>query len=220
MFLREMAETPTEKASRWGLNTLSDAEVLSIIIGGQNSLRIAHCLLKTFVSLNDIQEASSQELQKIVGLGKIGALKVLAALNISRRVISSSLKPGVLLAGSRQVFNHYRHTLGMEEKEHFYALLLNSKHKIISEELISVGSLNMSICHPRELFSVAIRKLAESIILVHNHPSQEPEPSREDLSVTHRMVEVGKMVGIEILDHLIVCRESYISLAEQHLLGN
>ena len=105
----------------------------------------------------------------------------------------------------------------MEKREKFFAILLDSKHRVIREELVSVGSLNFSIVHPREVFRSAIRESAESMVLIHNHPTNDPTPSKEDIQVTKRIREVGELIGIEVLDHIII-GEGYVSFREQNLM--
>ena len=118
------------------------------------------------------------------------------------------------------VFQAYHSRLRDLKKEHFFTLLLDSKHRVIKEELVSIGAVNISIVHPREVFVAAIKEVAESLILIHNHPSGDPTPSTEDYTVTSRLVEVSQIIGISILDHIIIGDNDYFSFSEQHVLND
>ena len=203
-----------EKAVMYGESILSDEELLSLIVGE----KVSGYLKNHFSDIRRISCASLAELGKIYGIGQKTAIKLKASFELAKRIRQTTLRPGDILTSSNQVFLHFQEKLYGLNKEHFYSVLLNCKHRVIREVLVSVGSLNFSIVHPREVFSVAIRECAESIILVHNHPSREPEPSQEDLLVTKRLADVGKMVGIEVLDHIIFAGDRYISFKEQKLL--
>ena len=203
-----------EKATIYGETTLSDEELLSLIVGE----KVAGYLKNHFNDIRRISGASPTELQKIDGIGHKKALMLKASLELAKRIRQITLRPGECLTSSHQIFLHFQEKLYGLGKEHFYCVLLNSKHRIIREVLVSIGSLNFSIVHPREVFSPAIRECAESLILVHNHPSGDSSPSREDFLVTKRLSDVGKMVGIEVLDHIIIANNHYLSFQEQKFL--
>jgi DNA repair protein RadC len=156
-----------------------------------------------------------------MGVGKISKNKAAAfqaAIALGRRLACQDTLQGAHLNSSQEVYEFFHAKLRGKLKEEFYAVLLNCKHTVISEELISVGSLNFSVVHPREVFAPAIAAHAGSIILVHNHPSGDSVPSREDIQVTTRLIEVGKVVGIEILDHIVIGDKCFTSFLEQNLL--
>lgn len=203
-----------EKAVMYGESSLSEKELVSLICGEDQS----RCLFTTFGDLHRISTASVRELQKIRGIGIRKALQLKACMEIAKRFHQIPLRSGVILSSSQQVFAHYHVKLRDEQKEKFFSLLLDTKHRVIKEELVSIGSLNFSIVHPREVFAPAIREHAESIILIHNHPSGDPTPSKEDIHITGRLREVGKLVGIDVLDHVIIGNNSYTSFVEQSLL--
>lgn len=168
-------------------------------------------------TLREIAEMTPGELSNL-GM-KPGIVKnVVSIFEIARRFCAEEKFAGEILNSSNQVFSYFHEKLRDQKKEKFFSILLDCKHKIIREELVSVGSLNLSIVHPREVFALAIREAAESILLVHNHPSGDPSPSKEDIFVTQRLVEVGKLVGIEVLDHIIIGNGSYVSFLEQNLM--
>lgn len=145
---------------------------------------------------------------------KIGYLTYLA-----KSINQSVMKKGAMCSGSNDVFLHFHERLRDEKKEYFFILLLDTKHQLIREVNVSIGSLNSSIVHPREVFKEAIKDSAESVILVHNHPSGSVTPSPEDLCITSRLVEVGKLLGIDVLDHIIIGDGCYLSMKEQKLAG-
>ncbi len=216
-------ERPREKAMQYGLESLSDSELLSILIGngtrGCSALTLANMLLNQFGDLRKLSTQSLTEIKNIKGIGTIKAIEIKACLEIARRFHQIILRPGEILNGSQQVFSYYHEKLRDQKKEKFFTILLDCKHRIIREELVSIGSLNLSIVHPREVFAPAIKESAESILLVHNHPSGNPTPSQEDIHITRRLVEVGRLVGIEVLDHIIIGNGCYVSFLEQKLLS-
>lgn len=221
--IRELpeCERPREKAWQYGVESLSESELLCILIGsggkGNTALALANSILARFENLRRLSNTSLQELQKVRGIGPVKALEIKACLEIARRFHQVLLKPGSVLNRSQQVFACYHERLRDEKREKFFSVLLDSKNRIIREELISIGSLNFSIVHPREVFAPAIRETAANILLLHNHPSGDPNPSKEDVGITKRLYEVGKIVGIEVLDHIIIGDGCYISFLEQKL---
>ena len=213
-----------EKALLFGFEYLSDIELLAFFLDhGMNeksSISIATELFKTFDNWRRLSLPSWKELQSIKGLDESQVLKLKACFEIARRFNSLKLNLGDELRNSKMVFKAYHARLRDLKKEYFFTLLLDSKHRIIKEVLVSIGSINISIVHPREVFVSAIRETAESLILLHNHPSGDPTPSTEDYTVTARLVEVSQIVGISILDHIIIGDNDYFSFSEQHALNN
>ena len=204
-----------EKAVLYGYEALTDSETLTLITGVNPTMLTG--LLEQTGNLRSLSLLSVSELQH-QGLTKVQAGKLAATLAIARRFQQVALEPGKLLNNVVQVFTFYHEKLRDQKREHFFVVLLDAKHRFIREELVSVGSLNFSIVHPREVFKPAIRESAESLIIVHNHPSGDATPSREDIQVTKRLVEVGKTVGIEVLDHIVIGNGSYLSFQEQRLM--
>lgn len=204
-----------EKAVLYGYDALTDSETLTLITGVNPTMLTG--LLEQTGNLRSLSLLSVSELQH-KGLTKVQASKLAATLAIARRFQQITLEPGKLLNNVVQVFTFYHEKLRDQKREHFFVVLLDAKHRFIREELVSVGSLNFSIVHPREVFKPAIRESAESLIIVHNHPSGDATPSREDIQVTKRLVEVGKTVGIEVLDHIVIGNGSYLSFQEQRLM--
>lgn len=225
LLIKELPSTerPREKALQYGMESLSDGELLAIIIkngtAGRSALTLANMLLIQFGDLRRLSTQSLMEIKKVRGIGLVKAIEIKACLEIARRFQQIVLRPGEILNGSQQVFAYFHEKLRDQKKEKFYCVLLDCKHRVIREELVSVGSLNLSIVHPREVFAPAIRESAESILLIHNHPSGNPTPSQEDIQITQRLLEVGRLVGIEILDHIIIGNGCYVSFLEQKLLA-
>ncbi|MFW6189542.1 MAG: RadC family protein [Planctomycetota bacterium] len=215
-------ERPRERLLRAGEEHLSDVELLALIIGGGSSketaLDLARRLLSRFESFRRLSAAPIGRLTRIHGIGPAKAARIKAALGIARRYAAEKLPTRTRVSGSRQLFRYMREKLAGRDREHFCTLLLDTKHQILREKTVAVGSLNESVVHPREVFKEAIAESAAAVIFVHNHPSGNPEPSPQDKRLTSRLCRAGELVGIEVLDHVIVGGEEYFSFAEMGLL--
>ncbi len=216
------AERPRERLLRGGAETLSEAELLALIIGGgsarETAIDLGRRLMSRFGSLRRLAQCSPGELKAIHGIGDAKAARIRAALEIARRYSGERLPAGAPISGSAQLFNYMREKLAGRQKEFFVSVLLDIKHRIIREDQVSVGSLSESVVHPREVFKNAIRESAAAVIFVHNHPSGNPQPSPQDRRLTARLCRAGELVGIPVLDHMIVGRDSYFSFGEEGLL--
>lgn len=214
-------ERPRERLVKFGEQALSAQELLQLILGrgisGESVAVTAQKLLSQFGSLQKLSEGSIEELSSIKGIGLAKAAQIKAAFEISRRLSTQipSYKSKEL-ADPKKVCLLIKSRLKDYHKEHFYVIALNSRNHSIAE--ISVGSLNASVVHPREVFSEAIINKAASVIFAHNHPSGNPEPSEADLAITKQLVEAGKILGIEVLDHIIVSKNSYFSFKIKNLI--
>jgi DNA repair protein RadC len=214
-------DRPREKLLEHGPESLSDAELLAIIIrtgdgtSGRTALDHARQLITTFVNFRGLAAATVTELCAFKGIGLAKAAAVKAVLEISRRFATAKVSRGEPFARSADVFDHFHQRLRDKKKECFFILLLDSKNRIIKEERISEGSLTSALVHPREAFTPAIRESAAALIIVHNHPSGDPTPSREDEDITARLVEGGRLLGIGVLDHIIIGQGRYYSFADQ-----
>ena len=193
---------------------LNDAEVLALILEkgtkGENVIDLSHRLISTF-GVEGLNSLSLAELMKIKGIGLAKASKLIAAFELSKRVSSGKICEKVVKNPS-DIAQHYISKLKDKKKEYFIAVFLDSKNKIIKDEIISIGTLNSSLVHPREVFKEAIKNSANAIILVHNHPSGSTEPSDEDYRVNKVLVETGELVGIKVIDHLVVGDNKFVSL--------
>lgn len=220
-----LEERPRERLQRYGAQVLSDAELLAVLIRtgtrAESALVLAQRILKGDggkSGLAYVVDSSVEELSKIKGIGTAKAVQIKAAVELGRRISSYSRRQQVTITSPLDVRDLLMEEMRFLEKEHFKTILLNIKNHVISIEDISIGSLNSSIVHPREVFKPAIRRSSASIILVHNHPSGDPTPSREDIEVTVRLVDAGKILGISVLDHIIIGNNSILSLKEKGLM--
>jgi len=214
-------ERPRERLVKFGEQALSVQELLQLILGrgiaGESVVITAQKLLSQFGSLQKLAEASIEELSSVKGIGLAKATQMKAVFEIGRR-LSTQAAPykSKELTDPEKVYRLIKSKLKDYHKEHFYIIVLNSRNWSVAE--VSVGSLNASIVHPREVFAEAIKNKAASVIFVHNHPSGDPEPSEGDLVVTKRLVEAGKILEIEVVDHIIITNTNFLSFKERKLL--
>ena len=218
-------ERPREKLQKRGVEALSDAELLALILrtgdaaSGRSALDLGRELIAGFGSLRTLAQASLTEICRVKGTGPAKAAAIKAALQLGKKLSADRLLIGSdRFTSPAQVYSHYHHILRDRRKEYFLALLLDGKNRIVREVQVSEGSLNQSIVHPREVFNPAVRDSAAAVILIHNHPSGDPAPSREDREITRRLREAGELLGIKVLDHIVIGDGSYVSFVEQGLL--
>jgi len=217
-------ERPREKLLSSGAAALSNAELLAILLRTgtreESVLHVAERLLAHYQEqgIASIVNLSASQLSELKGIGPAKAVTVLAAVELGRRIGEKAAAKHDIIHGPDDVAAYAMPHLRYARKEHFMVLLLNMKNHVLSLQTISVGSLNASIVHPREVFQVAIQHAAAGMILLHNHPSGDPTPSREDIAVTERLVQAGKIMDIPVLDHVIVGDNKYISLKEKGMV--
>jgi len=217
-------DRPREKLLSKGAESLSEAELLAIILRngnastGESAIDHARLLLHRFGGLKGIEEASAGELSAVKGIGPAKIAQVKACLEIGRRLGSRKWETGEPLRSAEDVFRHFRQNLGREKRELFYVVLLNNKNRKIRDVKISEGSLTASLVHPREVYHPVIRESAAAVIFVHNHPSGDPAPSPEDIDLTRRLKEVGNVMGVRVLDHVVIGCDRYFSFSDQGLL--
>jgi len=216
-------DRPREKLMLRGPQNLTDAELLAILIRtgkkGKTVISVAQEIISTHKNLAILASKTISDLVKVGGIGKDKAATLLAAFELSRRILSQSKWLNERKITSPQdVAEIFIPLLRDELKEKFILVCLNSANKIIATETISVGNLNSSVVHPREVFKTAIDHSSASIILLHNHPSGNPEPSNEDISITKKMVESGKILDIPVFDHIIIAGNSFTSFVEKRLI--
>lgn len=216
-------ERPREKLIRYGSNTLSNSELVAILIrtGSKehSALELANILLShDNKGIRFLANCTVEELSKIKGIGKSKACQIIAAVEIGNRLSRSLLEMKKRIKSPKDITDIFVKDMRYLEKEHFKVIFLNTKNEVITYETISIGSLNASIVHPREVFNRAIKKSSASLILLHNHPSGNPEPSKEDINITKRLIEAGRIIGIEVLDHIIIGDGNYYSLKENSLI--
>jgi|OpeIllAssembly_1097287.scaffolds.fasta_scaffold124934_3 DNA repair protein RadC len=215
-------DRPREKLLLRGPQSLSDAELVAILLRtgkkGKSVLEIARELISSEGNLAMLATKTVDSLQLISGIGKDKAATLAAAFELSRRILyQPKWLANKKITSPRDVAEIFIPILRDENKEKFIVVCLNSANKIIKFETISIGNLNSSVVHPREVFKVAIDNSSASIILIHNHPSGNPEPSNEDIRITKKIVETGKIMEIPVFDHLIIAGETYTSFVEKRL---
>jgi DNA repair protein RadC len=216
------ADRPRERLLREGPAALSDAELLAILLrtgtGGKTAVDIAHAILTSAKGLRGIANRTPGELMRVAGVKEAKAVALLAAFELGRRVQGAHEGEQVVIAAPGDVARFMIPRLRDVRHEVFIVLLLDTRNGLIGSREISRGTLNASIVHPREVFKQAIDALAASVIVVHNHPSGNAEPSAEDIAITRQLVDAGKLVGIPVHDHIIVAGDAFTSLAERGIL--
>lgn len=214
-----LEERPREKMVQYGEQSLSNAELLAIILrtgtSNHSAIDLAHKIIERCPNdFSDINHLSLDDLCEIEGIGPSKACQILSSIEIGRRIQRANFKSRSKITSPDAIFTFFRNEIGHEKVEKFIIVLLNTKNEILKWEIISVGSLNASIVHPREVFNKAIRNSAAAIIAIHNHPSGHVAPSKEDMNITMRLKEAGSIVGINLIDHIIIGREQYYSFKE------
>jgi DNA repair protein RadC len=215
-------ERPRERLQKLGAENLSALELLAVIFGsggaGGSVMVTAQRLLDKFESLQGIANASVEELCGTRGIGLAKACQIKAAFELANRWDKSSKgKSKLLVRTPEEAFNELKGKSRDQKKEHFWAILLDTRNQVIKTVEISVGSLDTSIVHPRELFKEAIAASASTVIIAHNHPSGNPEASQDDIKLTRRLIEAGAIVGIEIVDHIVMGDGRFISMKREGL---
>ena len=217
-------ERPRERLLTHGPATLSNAQLLAILLRvgrqGSSAVQVAMDILDRFEGVGGLAQCGIEELCAVPGVGAAKAAQLKAALELGKRALASPLTKGTKITSSRDLFTHYHPTLRDLRHEIFKVILLDAKHAIMRDATVSEGSLTLSIVHPREVFTLAVRESAAAVIFLHNHPSGDPTPSQEDRILTARLVSAGDLLGIRVLDHLVVGDGRYISFADQGWLTN
>jgi DNA repair protein RadC len=216
-------ERPRERLKNFGAEALSAQELLSLVIGRgipkKSVVSIAQELLIKFGNIKAISQATIEELSQIKGIGFAKAAQIKACFELGKR---QDLEPELKdfdIKDPQSIVKAIQLSIKDKAKEHFKLILLNTRNKIIGISTISIGTLNSNLVHPREVFKEAISHTAASVVFAHNHPSGDPEPSEDDLTITKRLTEAGKILGIEVLDHIIIAKNGFFSFREKGLIS-
>ncbi len=213
------ADRPRERLIRQGATSLSNQELIAILLRTgtkeQSVFHLSNELLKQFGMIQQLRHVTIEELMSVKGIGEAKAVQILAAIELGRRVLSKQEEERYTIRSPKDAASYMMTELSGLEQEHFVALFLNVKNEILHKQTIFIGGLNSSIVHPRELFKEAVKRAAASIIVMHNHPSGIPDPSPEDIEVTKRLVDAGRIIGIEVIDHIIIGNFNFVSLKEK-----
>jgi DNA repair protein RadC len=226
MLIKDMAEQerPRERLVAKGADSLTNSELIAILLRtgmkGISAIQVGQQLLHKFVTLENLAKASVDELRQVKGIGRDKAVALAAAFTLAKRMALEIHGDTPLLDNPERIADYLRETNRVYEVEHFQVLLLNTRRKLIKVELISQGTLDTLLAHPREVFKVAITANASAIVLAHNHPSGDPTPSEADIKVTRDLIRAGQLLKIDVLDHVILGRKTpersrdYVSLRE------
>lgn len=223
LMMRDMAEhnRPRERLLQVGERAVSTAELLAIILrtgaAGENVLRLSERLLSTFKDLPGLARASIVELTGVKGVGPAKAVEIKAALEIGRRLLTTAPEEKLRITSPADAANLLMSEMSFLDKEHLRLILMDTRNQVLGTPTIYIGSLNTSVIRIGELFRAAIKENAAAFIVAHNHPSGDPSPSPEDVSVTRQIVQAGSLLNIDVLDHIVIGHNRFVSLKERGL---
>ena len=210
-----LSERPRERLLLNGVNSLSNEELISIILKtgtkDHSVKELSNNILSSINNINDLKNITINKLKQIRGIGEVKAITLIASLELGKRVYENSHKKNIKFDSSSKIYEYYKDRLANLKQEQFYAIYLDTKKNLIDEKLLFIGTLNKSIVHPREVFKYAYLLSAASIICIHNHPSNDILPSNEDILTTQKLIEIGKIQGINVIDHVIIGNNNYYS---------
>lgn len=218
-------ERPVEKSISRGIASLSNSEIIAILIGSGSRSKSAIGLAEDIIGSSHggicgLARSSVEDLMKLKGVGIFKAARIMAAVELGRRISTAPREKRISITSSEEIAKLFIEDMRYETREVFKALLLNPKGEILSAETVSIGELTSTPVHPREVFAMAIKRSAAAIVLVHNHPSGDPSPSEADLDVTARLVACGKIIGINVIDHIIIGDGQFSSLQSLGYMKN
>ncbi len=215
-------ERPRERLYKYGSESLSDAQLLAILLRtggrGRSALDVALDLLGRYSDLRELSVSGITEICRVSGIGKAKAAQIIAAMELGKRIQAFPLKEGDFIRGSRDVYKSCHPYMRDLKKEIFQVVLLNGKNRVIRTVTVSEGSLTSCLVHPREVFAPAVKESSAALLLIHNHPSGDPTPSREDIEINKRLIQAGELIGIRVLDHLVIGDGKYFSFVDQGLM--
>ena len=215
-------ERPYEKCEQYGAENLTDAELLAVLLRtgtkGENSLQLAKRILHPDFAqegILNIHQWSMEQLLGVKGIGKVKSIQILCLSELAKRLSKAEAQSGLNFSAPETIAQYYMEDMRHKKKEEMKLLLLNSKTKLIGESELSLGTVNTTLVSPREVFVEALRRNAVAVILLHNHPSGDPTPSKQDVLITRRVTEAGRLIGVELLDHIIIGDNCFISLKDK-----
>lgn len=218
----QITEMPREKLMLYGVENLSNSELISIILRtgtkDNNACDIANNILNSLGGINALTNVGIRELSKIKGVGSVKAVTLLAAIELGKRINNQEIKLRMDLRNSLLIHNSFKKEFKGLKQEKFLAIYLDHHKRLISYKTLSLGTIDKTIVHPREIFNKALRDSASSIVVMHNHPSGMIEPSKEDIEITNKIIESGKMLSIPLLDHIITNGDDYYSFFEKNIM--
>ena len=214
-------ERPCERLVSNGVENLSTEELISIILKtgtkGISAKDLSEEILSKVGNVKKLNDITYENLRKIKGIGMVKACNLIAAIELGKRINREiDTLSNIKLSNTETVYKFYKDRIGEKKQEHFYAIYLDNQKRIIKDKLLFIGTINYSTIHPREIFKEAYIEGATGIICVHNHPGGNPLPSKQDYDVTNNLIEVGKILGIKLVDHVIICKNNYYSFFENN----
>ena len=211
-------DRPRERLINYGKESLSNEELLAIIlkngIKNTSAKELSQQILHNYSNITEMNEVTYEELLAIKGIKSAKACDILATIEFGKRICSTYYLKKLKINNTEDIYKYYKNKIGYKKQEYFYCVYLTNKNIIIKDKLLFIGTLNYSMVHPREVFKEAYISSANSIICVHNHPSSNIEPSKEDIELTKRLIEIGTIFGIKIIDHVIIGKDNYYSFME------
>ncbi|WOV88733.1 DNA repair protein RadC [Sporosarcina oncorhynchi] len=221
MMIRDVhvSDRPRERLILQGAESLSNQELIAILLRtgtkDESVLMLANRVLKSFDKIQDLKDATVEEITAVKGIGRAKAVQILAAAEMGKRIYRKHSEGKYVIRSPEDAAAYLMTDMTSLLQEHFVVIFLNVKNEVLHKHTVFIGSLNSSIVHPREIFREAVKRSAASIIVAHNHPSGNPAPSPEDIEVTKRLVEAGSIIGIDLLDHIIIGDHKFLSLKEK-----
>ena len=216
-----ISERPRERFIKYGKENLQTSELISIILNTgtkeKSVIELSNDIIQSVDNINELKELSLNKLIKIDGIGKVKAIKLLSAIELGKRVYYDTKVDKIKINSAKKVYEYMKKDLINKKQEYFYAMYLDTKKNLIDIKLLFIGTINKSIVHPREIFKYAYLLSANSIICVHNHPSGDTTPSKEDILFTNSIIEIGKIQDIKIIDHIIIGND-YFSFCENNMI--
>lgn len=213
-------ERPRERFLKYGVNSLSNEELLSIVLkNGTKDMSVkelSNNLLKEIKDISNLRDYPLNKLINIKGIGIVKAITLLGSIELGKRVYENKEELVIKLDSSKKIYNYIKKDLAYKKQEFFYCIYLDSKKILIDKKLLFIGTLNMTSVHPREIFKYAYILSSASIVLIHNHPSNDVLPSKEDINLTKNIIEIGKTLGINVIDHIIIGNNNYYSFYDNN----